>query len=62
MRPQAVGLGIDAETGAEASAACAAAAALLAELFPAVLAVLRRSGDLALALTPFLQVRCCDHP
>ena len=56
MRPQAVGLGIDAETGAEASAACAAAAALLAELFPAVLAVLRRSGDLALALTPFLQV------
>ncbi|KAK9827309.1 hypothetical protein WJX81_002974 [Elliptochloris bilobata] len=52
---QAVGLSIDAEAGAEASAACAAATALIAELLPAVLAALRRGGDPALLLTPFLQ-------
>lgn len=51
----AVGLAVDAEASADASAACAGASGMLDALFPAVLAALRAGHDeVAAAVVPFL--------
>lgn len=50
-----VGLAVDEEASSEAGAVCAAAAGLLDQLFPAVLAALRTGNDeIAAAAVPFL--------
>lgn len=53
---QAVGLDVDAEAGAEATALCTAAASLLSDLMPTVLSVLESGGedDITMAVLPFL--------
>jgi len=53
---QAVGLDVDAEAGAEATALCSAASCLLSELMPTVLRVLESGGedDITMAVLPFL--------
>jgi len=53
---QAVGLDVDEEAGAEATALCSAASSLLSELMPTVLRVLESGGedDITMAVLPFL--------